>query len=95
MDLFDNQQLSYNNFFGNFIDDYIQLGADNETIKIYSKIFAIESCEISFKSQFDGYIGLAPYYGRENLNQNFLYQLMSKGKIDNPVFSIFINIERN
>ena len=66
MDLFDDQQLSYNNFFGNFIDDFVILNYNDNPVKIYSKIFAISSCEFSFTSPFDGYIGLAPYYGRKN-----------------------------
>jgi len=43
----------------------------------------------AFHSEFDGFIGLAPYTSIQEKELSFLYQLKKNNYIDHPSFSIY------
>ena len=48
-----------------------------------------------FDSEFDGFLGMAPYSEKpEEKAYNFLWQLQYKKKIDNMLFSVFVSNDR-
>ena len=47
----------------------------------------------SFTSEFDGFIGLAPYTANTDKDLSFLYQLKKQKIIDHPSFSIYAREE--
>ena len=63
----------------------------------FTNIFASNyRSSVGFRSQFDGYIGLAPYSkDLERKEQNFMYQLKSQGLIDHNIFAIDVRGEGN
>jgi len=51
---------------------------------------------VGFRSQFDGYLGLAPYTADLKYKErNFLYQLRQAGVVDHNVFAIDVRQDGN
>lgn len=51
---------------------------------------------VGFRSQFDGYLGLAPYTSDLRYKErNFLHQLRKSGVIDHNVFAIDVRQDGN
>ena len=51
-----------------------------------------ENGEVSFRSDFSGYIGIAPWSSEDpNGQDNFLYQLKNQGLIDHMTVSFYVS----
>lgn len=56
-----------------------------------AEYFAVVDASESFKSIYNGYIGIAPYPdNKEREGRNFLYQLRKHGMIDNLIVSFYV-----
>jgi hypothetical protein len=74
-------------------NESIRLSSNNFTTKIRSNILAITNAVSSFKSTYEGFIGLAPPYSDDDELKSFLSFAWYNGLIDNRIFSFYISLD--
>ena len=84
-------------FSGNYMEDNLLLEFVEGTRESMRVVFyGIISADTTFRSQYSGYLGLAPYTASIDFREqslNFMYQLKTNKNIDHNVVSIFTNVD--